>query len=41
MIQVNLWMIAAILVICGATVLASCSKDDDDKNTIVQPVKGT
>ena len=32
-------MIAAILTICGATVLTSCSKDDDDKNTIVQPVK--
>ena len=30
------WMMAAILVICGATVLTSCSKDDD-KN-IVQPI---
>ena len=37
--QVKLWMIAAILVICGATALTSCSKDDNDKNTIVQPVK--
>ena len=36
--QTKLWMIAAILVICGATVLTSCSKDDDNK-TVVQPVK--
>jgi phosphoserine phosphatase len=31
-------MIAAILVICGASVCTSCSKDDDN-NAIVQPVK--
>ena len=31
------WMMAAILVISGATVLTSCSKDDD-KNKVVQPV---
>jgi len=33
----KLWMFAAILTICGATVLTSCSKDDDNK-TVVQPV---
>ena len=27
--QVKLWMLAAILVICGATVLTSCTNDDD------------
>ena len=37
--KIQLWMIAAILVICGASVLTSCSKDDDDNNAIVQPVK--
>ena len=31
-------MLAAILVICGASVLTSCSKDDDN-NAVVQPVK--
>ena len=36
--QVKLWMLAAILVISGATVLTSCSKDDDD-NEVVQPAK--
>ena len=34
----KLWMLAAILVISGATVLTSCSKDDDNK-AVVQPVK--
>ncbi|MBR1450048.1 MAG: hypothetical protein IJ588_15065, partial [Prevotella sp.] len=32
----KLWMMAAILVISGATVLTSCSKDDDNA-TIVTP----
>ena len=32
-----LWMIAAILIISGSTVLTSCSKDDDN-NSVVQPV---
>ena len=27
--KTKLWMLAAILVICGATVLTSCSNDDD------------
>ena len=27
--QVKLWMLAAILVVCGATVLTSCTNDDD------------
>jgi phosphoserine phosphatase len=35
--RMKLWMMAAILVISGATVLTSCSKDDDNK-TVVQPV---
>ena len=34
----KLWMIAAILTICGATVLTSCSNDDDN-SAVVQPVK--
>ena len=33
----KLWMIAAILLFCGANVLTSCSKDDD--TTIVKPAK--
>ena len=34
-----LWMmLAAILIICGSTVLTSCSKDDDNK-AVVQPTK--
>lgn len=37
--QMKLWMLAAILVISGTSVLTSCSKDDDDNNTVVQPVK--
>ncbi|MBQ7471185.1 MAG: hypothetical protein IJS97_02005, partial [Prevotella sp.] len=32
----KLWMLAAILFICGATVLTSCSKDDD--TNIVSPL---
>ena len=28
--QVRLWMLAAILVISGTSVLTSCSKDDDN-----------
>ncbi len=36
--QAKLWMIAAILVICGTTVLTSCSKDDDNSK-IVKPAK--
>ena len=32
------WMLAAILLFCGANVLTSCSKDDDN-NAIVQPAK--
>ena len=28
--QVKLWMFAAILILCGANVFVSCSKDDDD-----------
>ena len=36
--KTKLWMLAAILFICGASVLTSCSKDDDN-NTVVQPVK--
>jgi len=36
--QMKLWMLAAILTICGATVLTSCSKDDDNRS-VVQPVK--
>ena len=35
--EIRLWMIAAILTISGATVLTSCSKDDD--TTVVQPAK--
>ena len=31
------WMLAAILIICGTNVLASCS--NEDKNPVVQPVK--
>ena len=36
--RMKLWMMAAILIICGTTVLTSCSKDDDNK-AVVQPVK--
>ena len=36
--QAKLWMIAAILLFCGTSVLTSCSKDDDN-NAIVQPTK--
>ena len=37
--QTKLWMLAAILtMICGASVLTSCSKDDDN-NTVVPPTK--
>ena len=35
---IGLWMLAAILVISGASVLTSCSKDDDN-NAVVQPAK--
>ena len=35
--KMKLCMMAAILV-CGASVLTSCSKDDDN-NAVVQPVK--
>ena len=38
MSKTKLWMLAAILTFCGATVLTSCGKDDDN-NTVVQPVK--
>ena len=30
-LKMKQWMLAVILVICGATVLTSCSKDDDNK----------
>ena len=36
--QMKLWMMAAILIISGASVLTSCSKDDDN-NAVVQPTK--
>jgi phosphoserine phosphatase len=36
--KIQNWMLAAILVICGASVLTSCSKDNDN-NAVVQPVK--
>ena len=36
--RMKLWMMAAILIISGTTVLTSCSKDDDNK-AVVQPVK--
>ena len=35
--QTKLWMLAAILVICGATVLTSCSKDDDENKLNTWP----
>ena len=34
----RLWVLAAILTICGANLLTSCSKDDDNSQ-VVQPVK--
>ena len=34
--QKKLWMLAAILLICGSTVLTSCSKDDNNTH-VVQP----
>ncbi len=36
--QARLWMMAAILLFCGASVLTSCSKDDDNA-AVVQPTK--
>ena len=30
--KMYLWMLAAILAICGASVFTSCSSDDDDSN---------
>jgi len=35
--KMHVWMLAAILVFCGASVFTSCSSDDDDKNN--DPVK--
>jgi hypothetical protein len=35
--QAKLWVLAAILTICGATVLTSCSKDD---NPSIEPATG-
>ena len=35
--QLKLWMLAAVLVICGTTLLTSCSKDDN--NTTVTRVE--
>ena len=35
--RIRFWMMAAILLFCGATVLTSCSKDDDN-STVVQPI---
>ena len=37
MSKIKLWMLAAILVISGTSVLTSCSKDDNN-NTVVKPV---
>ena len=34
-----IWVLAAILVISGATVLTSCSKDDDNKTIVTPPAK--
>ena len=38
--KIQLWMLAAILTICGQTVLTSCS-DDDDNNNQTHGVPGT
>jgi hypothetical protein len=38
--KMYVWTLAAILLICGSTVLTSCSKDDDNSQ-VVQPVKET
>ena len=35
----KLWMMAAILVISGAAVLTSCSKDDNNKTIVTPPAK--
>ena len=36
--KMYVWMFAAILTICGTSVLTSCSKDDDN-NSVVKPTK--
>ena len=36
--QAKLWMMAAILLFCGTTVLTSCDKDDDNA-AVVKPTK--
>ena len=35
----KLWMLAAILIISGASVLTSCSKDDDNNTVVTPPAK--
>ena len=37
--QIKLWMIAAVLVICGTTVLTSCSKDDNNTRAVQSATK--
>ena len=38
-LKMKQWMLAVILVICGATVLTSCSKDDDNKKIVTPQPK--
>ena len=37
--QTRLWVLAAILTICGSGVLTSCNKDDDNNIVVTQPTK--
>ena len=36
--RLNLWMMAAILLVCGMSVLTSCEDDDLDKNNDAGPL---